>query len=325
MILGTAAYMAPEQATRQGRRQTRRHLGVRRRALRDAHRQAAVCRRDDLATRSAAILAQSTSESAARAAARAPADRACLERDPKQRLRDIGDAWRLLDETACRCRRARQAMRSDRMGIGRRSARLLVAGCGWMAAAARDAPRRRLACRSRCAPGEQVTTVPAISRTGRRLPTRQAGPRDVAAVPEDAERLRAARSAASLPAPSIRSFLPTIGSIAFFAGGKLQRAPVAGGAATVIASAPAPWGGTWTDDDRIVYVPSFTAGLWRVSANGGTPEQLTKPDWRRAGYAHVFPHACPAPRRALRFWGRDVLHRPCCLKGTWLDVALRDP
>ena len=36
MILGTAAYMAPEQAQGQGRRQARRHLGVRRRALRDA-------------------------------------------------------------------------------------------------------------------------------------------------------------------------------------------------------------------------------------------------------------------------------------------------
>ena len=33
MILGTAAYMAPEQATRQAGRQARRHLGVRRRAV----------------------------------------------------------------------------------------------------------------------------------------------------------------------------------------------------------------------------------------------------------------------------------------------------
>ena len=33
MILGTAAYMSPEQATRQGRRQARRHLGVRLRAV----------------------------------------------------------------------------------------------------------------------------------------------------------------------------------------------------------------------------------------------------------------------------------------------------
>ena len=45
MILGTAAYMAPEQARGQGRRQARRHLGVWRRALRDADGTAAVRRR----------------------------------------------------------------------------------------------------------------------------------------------------------------------------------------------------------------------------------------------------------------------------------------
>ena len=37
MILGTAAYMAPEQARGRAGRQARRHLGLRRRPLRDAH------------------------------------------------------------------------------------------------------------------------------------------------------------------------------------------------------------------------------------------------------------------------------------------------
>ena len=38
VILGTAAYMAPEQARGKTGRQARRHLGLRRRALRDADR-----------------------------------------------------------------------------------------------------------------------------------------------------------------------------------------------------------------------------------------------------------------------------------------------
>ena len=42
VILGTAAYMAPEQAKGRPRGQARRHLGVRLRALRDAHRRARV-------------------------------------------------------------------------------------------------------------------------------------------------------------------------------------------------------------------------------------------------------------------------------------------
>ena len=45
MILGTAAYMAPEQARGQSGRQARRHLGVRGGPVRDAHRPRRVCRR----------------------------------------------------------------------------------------------------------------------------------------------------------------------------------------------------------------------------------------------------------------------------------------
>ena len=41
MLLGTAAYMSPEQAKGQAGRQAQRHLGVRLRALRDADRDGA--------------------------------------------------------------------------------------------------------------------------------------------------------------------------------------------------------------------------------------------------------------------------------------------
>ena len=51
MILGTAAYMSPEQARGQGRRPARRHLGLRRRPLRDAGRPTALRGRDGLRRR----------------------------------------------------------------------------------------------------------------------------------------------------------------------------------------------------------------------------------------------------------------------------------
>ena len=46
LILGTAAYMSPEQARGRAGRQARRHLGLRRPAVRDAHRPAALRGRD---------------------------------------------------------------------------------------------------------------------------------------------------------------------------------------------------------------------------------------------------------------------------------------
>ena len=48
MILGTAAYMSPEAGARPGGRQTRRHLGLRLSAVRDADRVEGLCGRDGL-------------------------------------------------------------------------------------------------------------------------------------------------------------------------------------------------------------------------------------------------------------------------------------
>jgi serine/threonine-protein kinase len=65
--------------------------------------------------------------------------------------------------------------------------------------------------------------------------------------------------------------------IAFFADGHLKKIPVTGGRAVTLADAPAPLGGTWGDDRTIVFSPSVgPAGrLLRVSSVGGTPVPVT--------------------------------------------------
>ena len=67
----------------------------------------------------------------------------------------------------------------------------------------------------------------------------------------------------------------------------------------------APIGGTWTEDDTIIYNPSLGAGLLRIPAGSGSPETISKPDGGTKGYAHVFPRALPGNAYfAFTVWGQ---------------------
>ena len=73
-------------------------------------------------------------------------------------------------------------------------------------------------------------------------------------------------------------FSPDGQSVGFFAGGKLKRVSLSGGAPLTLCSAPLSRGASWGPDDTIILAPSSTLGLYRVSAAGGTPKPLTVPD-----------------------------------------------
>ena len=69
---------------------------------------------------------------------------------------------------------------------------------------------------------------------------------------------------------------PDSRSIAFFAGDKLKRIDLAGGAPLTICDAPAGRGGSWSNNGTIVFSPTFTEALLQVPATGGTPIPATK-------------------------------------------------
>jgi len=71
---------------------------------------------------------------------------------------------------------------------------------------------------------------------------------------------------------------PDGGSVAFFADGKLKRIEIAGGAPLTLCDAPDARGGSWSPDGVIVFTPTFSSGLFQVSANGGSPTELGKLD-----------------------------------------------
>ena len=86
-------------------------------------------------------------------------------------------------------------------------------------------------------------------------------------------------------------FAPDGHEIAFFADQQLKVISVDGGPARVVCAVASPRGGSWGDDNVIVFADGPQSGLSRVAAGGGTPEPLTTIG---AGeLSHRFPHVLP--------------------------------
>ena len=311
MIIGTAAYMAPEQA--RGKVVDRRAdiwaFGI---VLYEMLTGRRAFDGEEMSDILAAVLTRDPDLSAL-PAAMPPAVRRLLERclvkDARRRLRDIGEA-RLILESPDAPISAVAPTAASPLGRLWPIAIALVAVAAAAGAAGRFSVSRGTAPTVRLSVplplDEQVTTVPAISRDGQTIAYASGRTRTTSKLylrRLDAGMARAVDSSGGALYPF---FSPDGRFIAFFAGGKLWRAPAVGGAATVIAAAPTPWGGSWGDDGRIVFVPNFNSGLWRVPADGGAAEQMTEPDGEARGYAHAFPqHLAGTNDLLFAFWGQS--------------------
>ena len=87
--------------------------------------------------------------------------------------------------------------------------------------------------------------------------------------------------------------------IAFFANGKLQKVPAAGGPPEVICDAPSGRGGSWSKDGVIVFAPQALGPLMKVPSEGGNAVQAAKPDPSRQETGLRFPCFLPDGRRFL--------------------------
>src|SRR5205823_14022778 len=59
-------------------------------------------------------------------------------------------------------------------------------------------------------------------------------------------------------------------------------------------------GATWSPDDTVIFATGNPAtGLLRVSAGGGTPEVLTRPDRAQGEAEHFWPEILPGGRAVL--------------------------
>jgi eukaryotic-like serine/threonine-protein kinase len=92
---------------------------------------------------------------------------------------------------------------------------------------------------------------------------------------------------------------PDSRSVGFFANGKLKRIEVSGGSAQTICDVPSNYSGAWSRDGTIVFSRGVSSGLYRVSAAGGAPIQLTAVDSARNEIEHIWPYFLPDGRHFL--------------------------
>ena len=304
VLLGTAAYMSPEQA--KGKAVDRR-----------ADIWAFGCVLYEMLTGKMAFPGESVTDILA-AVIRAEPDwselpaatparvrvllQRCLQKDPKQRLQAIGDARISLDEVLAGTPEPLSAAATPVSTPSRqRALPWIVAGVLAVVAAFfaflhfRETPAAPAAMVRFTTPLLEKTTaaiVPfALSPDGRQLAFEAVGPDGISRL-----WIRSLDSLEARPligsessSPSVPFWSPDSRYIAFRDGGELKKIDISGGPAQVLCDVKGPAiGGAWSRDGVILF-GSGNAGLMKVSESGGVASPVTTLDPSRKETLHAFP------------------------------------
>jgi len=302
LILGTAAYMSPEQA--RGKVVDKRAdiwaFGV---VLYEMLTGKRPFDGEDASTTVAAVIQSDPSwngvpESMLRLLKR------CLTKDARRRLRDIGDIWELLDIAP---ERAGQHSRFATTGWIAAAVLAIVTAVALWAPWRGEAPvAERPLVQLEIDLGTDVTLPPlaiptpssvAISPDGRRLAY-------LATVSGGTTRLftRAldqpqASEIAGTEGATNPSFSPDGQWVLFFDGNRLKKVSVGGGAVVPLLQAAIFAGAAWSDDRTLLVGSGVKQGLLRASLDGGTPSQILAPVGNEMFYA--MPSMLPGGTDAL--------------------------
>jgi eukaryotic-like serine/threonine-protein kinase len=228
--------------------------------------------------------------------------RRCLQKDRKRRLQSVGDARLEIDEA-----KAEPAARPiGAISVSRRHSWLpwiVVAALAPLALAQALWPRRTPA-----APAREVRFEVATPTT--------TDPISLAVSPDGSKIVFVAMSDGrprlwlrSLDAVSARPLAgtddgfnpfwsPDSRSVAFFASGRLNRIDLDTGLVSPLATAPNPLGGTWSGN-TILFAPNYSGPLFKMAATGGDLVPATRIEARQA--SHSAPRFLPDGRRFLYF------------------------
>ena len=231
----------------------------------------------------------------------------CLEKDPRKRLRDIGDAWALLDAAQ------KSSESPDRFG----RAGWIAAGAVAIAAGmALWAPWRTDPSGAAPIPitldvdlGASVSLLPLVAPTFSSVIISPDGTRVVfvGSVSGGTPRLFSQRldgSARTELAGTQGALNPSFSGdgqwVAFWRASRLAKVPVDGGAVIPVATLDTMTGGSWTDDGGIVVGSGNpgTAGVFEVAPGGGALSPLV--ELAKGELFHSFPQMLPG-RKAVLF------------------------
>ncbi|MCG6962358.1 MAG: protein kinase [Acidobacteria bacterium] len=249
--------------------------------------------------------------------------RRCLERRPAERVRDIGDVrWELARIAGAGIDEADVA---DTAPSGQRRGRTALA---WIAGAALGVAATALIGLTVLRPH---TTPPRAVRSFLVAPENatfdfRASVGGPVLSPDGSKLVFAARDANgasslwirpldSLSAQPLRGtenayfpfWSPDSRWVGFFVTGKLRKIDVTGGPPETLCDASNGRGGSWSSDGVIVFAPDVFGGLARVSAAGGAPTPLSQTKASRQGYSERWPFFLPDGRHFV-YWAGGPLN-----------------
>jgi len=304
MILGTAGYMSPEQA--RGKPVDKRAdiwaFGV---VLYEMLTGRMLFEGETVSDTLAAVLRSDIDFKALPANTPAGVRRLlerCLERDPKRRLRDMGDAWYEIDSPAAVSTAAPTTAPAKRTAVRYLpwAAGIIVAlaGIAWGLLHTPTTPPQPVLRWS------MVPSTPALgmslSRDGSLLTYMNFTTGSPTIDLRELNQLEA-KTVPGTDAGFFPVFSPDNQWIAYLNGNgatdfRLKKIPVTGGTSITLAEHAAPFGLSWGDDDTLVFYGA--KGLQRIPSAGGTAETLTTVD-NANDMSHRWPSHMPGSRTVL--------------------------
>jgi len=236
--------------------------------------------------------------------------RRCLEKDPERRLHDIADARIEIDDAGREPLEVSHAAgpRPSRVPWGLFGAATLVALAVFAYAWTRGGSS---------APGERQYLAVVVPHD-LELMVRASGDQGVAISPDGKRLAFTARREdtvhlylRSLDSPTAVEVAESGGAgnpffspdgqwVAFSAGGKLEKVGVAGGTPAVLGDAPTARGGSWSPDGTMLIIaPTFNSGLVSIPADGGEPRTITVPDRAAGERTHRWPDILPGGKAVV--------------------------